>query len=164
MQITLIRKWKVYQYRVDHHTQTLKNTLFNCTVINLVMKIQPFKSNEHLRADDPCTEQSTMFFHFWLLKCIIVYKIQNLNTRTLRETIYIRGKLLSVFLYFLFFIYSFFHDSTSIFLAWKSCPRLAREFRSSRHQGINIITIHHRFYGALYCSQIASFTAKVKRK
>ena len=66
MQIALIRKWKVHQLRVDHHTQSLKNTLFNWTVIDLVMRIQPFKSNEHLRADDPCTKQNTIFSIFFL--------------------------------------------------------------------------------------------------
>ena len=58
------------------------------------MKIQPFKSNEHLRADNPCTKQNTIFFHFCMLKCIIVCKIQNRNTSTLR------GTLLNVLLYF----------------------------------------------------------------
>ena len=57
------------------------------------MKIQPFKSNEHVRADDPCTEQ-VQFFPFCMLKCIIVCKIQNRNTSTLR------GTLLNVLLYF----------------------------------------------------------------
>ena len=39
-------------------------TLFNCTVIDLMMKIQPFKSNKHLRADDLCTEQSRIISIF----------------------------------------------------------------------------------------------------
>ena len=78
MQITLIRKWKVHHWRVDQHTQTLKNTLFNCTaVIGLVMKIQPFKSNEHWRS---LYWTKYNFLHFCMLKCIIVYKIQNRNT------------------------------------------------------------------------------------
>ena len=48
------------------------------------MKIQPFKSNEHLRTDDPRTKQSTFFFfNFCMLKRIMVYKIQNRNTITL---------------------------------------------------------------------------------
>ena len=52
------------------------------------MKIQPFKSIEHLRTDDPRTEQSTFFFfNFCMLKRIIVYKIQNRGTVTLGGTL-----------------------------------------------------------------------------
>ena len=42
------------------HPNTEKYTI-NWTVIDLLMKIQTFKSNEHLWADDPCTEKVQFF-------------------------------------------------------------------------------------------------------
>ena len=94
-------------------------------------------------------------FHFCMLKCIIVYKIQNRNTSNLRGTPTIRVNCSASFCISTYelgkswWIYSFFHDLTFIFLTRKSCPRLARYISSSRHQSVIIITIRHRFYGAL---------------